>query len=274
MQPANPNGPSPNQPPPNPPGAPQQILFPPLGTKYANLPVHFTGFNLSTRVDHMGWRCHDVSCLVINSMLYPLCRQCHLQREAGAHALGPQHEFIGILVHVDGRTNEHWYYPDTLAIQEMYRGSAPRDLLKSGSPPVSWRPGGIDGIDGINPNNNPTAAERSGNPGVGAQNNLSAPLGAVDAVGTNGEGSAARTGEVIEVSHMGGGVENGRNGEVDDEDLEEPEEQEEEDAQSKRQGKQPARQAQSKKRKKLPENGGEAQGGATGSGSGKRKKRA
>lgn len=97
--------------------------------------------------------------------------------------------------------------------------------------------------------------------------------GAVDAVGTNREGRAARTGEVIEVSHMGGGVENGRNGEVDDEDLEEPEEQEEE-AQSKRQGKQPARQAQLKKRKKQPENGGEAQGGATGSGSGKRKKRA
>ncbi|KLP06138.1 hypothetical protein CEK26_001750 [Fusarium fujikuroi] len=273
MQPADLNGPSPNQPPPNPPGAFRRIPLPPLGTKYAHLPVHFTGINLSTRVDHMGWRCHDVSCLAINSMPYPRCRQCHLQREAGAHALGPQYEFIGILVDVDGRTNEHWYYPNTLAIREMYRGSAPRDLLKAGSPPVSWRPGGIDGIDGIDPNNNPRAAERSGNPGVGAQNNTSAPLRAVDAVGTSGEGRAARTGEVIEVSHMGGGVENGRNGEVDDEDLEEPEEQEEE-AQSKSQGKQPARQAQLKKRKKQPENGGEAQGGATGSGSGKRKKRA
>ncbi|KAG5745325.1 hypothetical protein H9Q70_011977 [Fusarium xylarioides] len=262
----------------NAPNIPPAAELPSLNVRRDYLPRDFTGVSLSTRIDHTTWRCHDMTCLAINKMRHAYCRQCQRHREPGAHALGDQFMFIGFLGLVNPRGNEYWHYPSPLELYRMYLTVVPVGYPDIGSPPVTWSPGGIDGI---NPGNSPPALEWPGDPGVGAQDNT--PAG--DAIGTNREAKKVRFSDAIEVCHMDREVGDVQNEVVNDEDLEEPEEesqeseeseeeaQSEERALSKKQGKQPVKQAQSKKRKKQPEDERDANGGAAGSGSGKKKRR-
>ncbi|KAK2688063.1 hypothetical protein QWA68_013298 [Fusarium oxysporum] len=170
----------------------------------------FTGATFGIRPDHVAWKCHrGFFCNIINPLTDARCATCKQERAFPADALNASHKQIGWL-----------------------------------SPPVSWKSGGIDGI---NPENSRPVSEGSGDV-VGIHHGNSPPVssGTGDVGGNSREGKRMSTGVEFEVSRMERWVANVVKNQVDDEDLEEPD--------------------------KQPEDEGDAKGSAAGDGSGSKRK--
>ncbi|KAI7759315.1 hypothetical protein LZL87_008692 [Fusarium oxysporum] len=204
----------------------------------------FTGATFGIRPDHVAWKCHrGFFCNIINPLTDARCATCKQERAFPADALNANHKQIGWLQSVDLQGNEKWVYFDRETLDQIRQGTLPKGFLES-SPPVSWKSGGIDGI---NPENSRPVSEGSGDVAVihpGNSPTVSSATG--DVGGINREGKTARAGAGFEVSHMERWISNVLKEEVDDEDLEEP--------------------------SKQPEDEGDAKGSAAGDGSGSKRK--
>ncbi|KAL5618001.1 hypothetical protein FOVSG1_000223 [Fusarium oxysporum f. sp. vasinfectum] len=231
-QPIKPDTPSPNVPPPPPPN-------PDTPTSST-----FTGATFGIRPDHVAWKCHrGFFCNIINPLTDARCATCKQEREFPADALNASHKQIGWLQSVDLHGNEKWVYFDRETLDQLRQGTLPKNFLNS-SPPVSWKSGGIDGI---NPENSRPVSEGSGDV-VRIHHGNSPPVssGTGDVGGISREGKRMSTGVGFEVSRMERWVANVVKKQVDDEDLEEPD--------------------------KQPEDEGDAKGSAAGDGSGSKRK--
>ncbi|SCO78785.1 uncharacterized protein FRV6_02998 [Fusarium oxysporum] len=231
-QPIKPYTPSPNVPPPPPPN-------PDTPTSST-----FTGATFGIRPDHVAWKCHrGFFCNIINPLTDARCATCKQERAFPADALDASHKQIGWLQSVDLHGNEKWVYFDRETLDQLRQGTLPKNFLNS-SPPVSWKSGGIDGI---NPENSRPVSEGSGDV-IGIHHGNSPPVSSEtgEVGGNSREGKRMSTGVGFEVSRMERWVANVVKKQVDDEDLEEPD--------------------------KQPEDEGDAKGSAAGDGSGSKRK--
>ncbi|WKT40032.1 hypothetical protein QSH57_001851 [Fusarium oxysporum f. sp. vasinfectum] len=130
------------------------------------------GATFGIRPDHVAWKCHrGFFCNIINPLTDARCATCKQERAFPADALNASHNQIGWLQSVDLHGNEKWVYFDRETLDQLRQGTLPKNFLNS-SPPVSWKSGGIDGI---NPENSRLVSEGSGDV-VGIHHGNSPPV--------------------------------------------------------------------------------------------------